>query len=134
MGALLLVIGPSSRLPPSADRLGAEGFTDMREGFKGGNIVMMLRRKSERMEGNYLPSTREFYHLYGLDREKFGFANPGAVIMHPGPMNRGVEIESALADDPEISLIQEQVEMGVAVRMSVLDVLSRRLPDGGPKQ
>lgn len=134
MGARIRLIGPPTLLPPSAERLGAEVFTDMREGLKGVDIVMMLRLQSERMEGNYFPSLREFYHLYGLDREKFAFANPGAVVMHPGPMNRGVEIESALADDPEISLIQEQVEMGVAVRMSVLDVLSRRLPNGGPKQ
>lgn len=134
MGARVRLIGPPTLLPPSAERLGAEIFTDMREGLKGADIVMMLRLQSERMEGNYLPSLREFYHLYGLDREKFAHANPGAVIMHPGPMNRGVEIESALADDPEISLIQEQVEMGVAVRMSVLDVLSRRLENGGPVQ
>lgn len=133
MGARVRLIGPPTLLPPSAERLGAEVYTDMREGLKGADIVMMLRLQSERMKGNYIPSLREFYQLYGLDREKLSFANPGAVVMHPGPMNRGVEIESSVADDPEISLIQEQVEMGVAVRMAVLDVLSRPLANGGPK-
>jgi aspartate carbamoyltransferase catalytic subunit len=133
MGARVRLIGPPTLLPPSAERLGAEVFTDMREGLKGADIVMMLRLQSERMKGNYLPSLREFYHLYGLDREKLSFANPGAVVMHPGPMNRGVEIESSVADDPEISLIQEQVEMGVATRMAVLDVLSRPLGNAAPR-
>lgn len=133
MGARVRLIGPPTLLPPSAERLGAEVFTDMREGLKGADIVMMLRLQSERMKGNYIPSLREFYQLYGLDREKLSFANPGAVVMHPGPMNRGVEIESAVADDPEISLIQEQVEMGVAVRMAVLDVLSRPLANAAPR-
>jgi aspartate carbamoyltransferase catalytic subunit len=133
MGARVRLIGPPTLLPPSADRLGVEVSTDMREGLKGVDIVMMLRLQQERMDSNYLPSLREFYHLYGLDREKFTNANKGAVVMHPGPMNRGVEIESSLADDPKISLIQGQVEMGVAVRMGVLDVLSRRLDNGGPR-
>lgn len=133
MGARVRLIGPPTLLPPSADRLGVEVFTDMREGLKGVDIVMMLRLQRERMTSNYLPSMREFYHLYGLDREKFSLANDQAVVMHPGPMNRGVEIESSLADDPKVSLIQGQVEMGVAVRMAVLDVLSRRLDNGRPR-
>lgn len=127
MGARVRLIGPPTLLPPSADRMGVEVSTDMHEGLKGVDVAMMLRLQRERMDSNYLPSLREYYRLYGLDREKFAMTNKDAVVMHPGPMNRGVEIESTLADDPDVSLIQTQVEMGVAVRMSVLDVLSRSL-------
>lgn len=133
MGARVRLIGPPTLIPPHADRLGVEVFTDMKEGLKGCDIVMMLRLQRERMAGTFLPSTREYFHLYGLDYEKLAIANEGALVMHPGPMNRGVEIDSAVADDPNISLIQEQVEMGVAVRMAVLDVLSRHLDNGGPQ-
>jgi aspartate carbamoyltransferase catalytic subunit len=90
---------------------------------------MMLRIQNERMEGALIPSVREYYHLYGLDREKLSFAKPSALVMHPGPMNRGVEIDSAVADDGEISLIRDQVEMGVAVRMAVLEALAANLPN-----
>jgi aspartate carbamoyltransferase catalytic subunit len=90
---------------------------------------MMLRLQMERMTGSFLPSQREYFHFYGLDREKLMLANPGALVMHPGPMNRGVEIDSDIADDIDRSLIQEQVEMGVAIRMAVLDALSRKLPN-----
>ena len=99
----------------------------MEDGLKDADVVMMLRLQMERMTGSFLPSTREFYRVYGLDAEKLALARPSAVVMHPGPMNRGVEIDSAVADDVERSLIQEQVEMGVAVRMAVLDALSRNL-------
>lgn len=133
MGARVRLIGPPTLIPPHADRLGVEVFTDMKEGLKGCDIVMMLRLQRERMAGTFLPSTREYFHLYGLDYDKLAIANDGALVMHPGPMNRGVEIDSAVADDPNISLIQEQVEMGVAVRMAVLDVLSRHLDNGGPQ-
>jgi aspartate carbamoyltransferase catalytic subunit len=92
---------------------------------------MMLRLQLERMEGAFVPSTREYFRFYGLDREKLKYAKPGALVMHPGPMNRGVEIDSPVADDSEISLIQEQVEMGVAIRMAVLDALARGLPHDG---
>jgi aspartate carbamoyltransferase catalytic subunit len=101
----------------------------MREALKGVDIVMMLRVQLERMAGPLLPSTREYFRFYGLDAAKLALAKPGALVMHPGPMNRGVEIDSAIADDVERSLIHEQVEMGVAIRMAVLDALARQLPN-----
>jgi aspartate carbamoyltransferase catalytic subunit len=97
----------------------------MRQGLKDADIVMMLRLQLERMGGAFIPSSREYFRFYGLDREKLAYARPGALVMHPGPMNRGVEIASDIADDVEVSLISEQVEMGVATRMAVLDALSR---------
>jgi aspartate carbamoyltransferase catalytic subunit len=103
----------------------------MHEGLKGVDIVMMLRLQLERMTGAFVPSTREYFRFYGLDREKLKYAKPSALVMHPGPMNRGVEIDSEVADDVEVSLIQEQVEMGVAIRMAVLDALARGLPREG---
>lgn len=129
MGASVHLIGPPTMIPSGIDRLGVHCFTNMREGLKGCDIVMMLRIQSERMQSALIPSTREYYHLYGLDYEKLSFAHPNALVMHPGPMNRGVEIDSALADDPERSLIAEQVEMGVAARMACLDMLARNLPN-----
>ena len=129
MGAQVHLIGPQTLLPVGAEKLGAHVFTDMREGLKGCDIVMMLRIQNERMEGALIPSVREYYHLYGLDREKLAYAKPYALVMHPGPMNRGVEIDSAVADDPERSLIRDQVEMGVAVRMAVLEALAANLPN-----
>jgi aspartate carbamoyltransferase catalytic subunit len=129
LGARMRLIAPRTLLPAGADRWGAEVFTDMTEGLKGADIVMMLRLQMERMTGSFLPSTREYFHFYGLDAAKLKLAKPGALVMHPGPMNRGVEIDSAIADDVERSLIHEQVEMGVASRMAVLDALSRQLPN-----
>ncbi len=129
MGAQVHLIGPQTLLPPASDTLGARVFTSMREGLEGCDIVMLLRLQDERMEGALIPSVREYYHLYGLDRAKLGFAKPNALVMHPGPMNRGVEIDSVLADDPAISLIRDQVEMGVAVRMAVLEALAANLPN-----
>jgi aspartate carbamoyltransferase catalytic subunit len=114
-------------MPSDADRWGAEVFHDMREGVFGCDVVMMLRLQLERMNGAFVPSMREYYRFYGLDWEKLSLAAPGAKVMHPGPMNRGVEIESTVADDPDVSLISEQVEMGVAVRMAVLSALAARL-------
>ena len=131
MGAQVRLIAPRTLLPANAERFGVEIFTDMREGLAGADIVMMLRLQLERMTGAFIPSTREYFRFWGLDREKLAYAKPGALVMHPGPMNRGVEIDSAVADDIEVSLIREQVEMGVAIRMAVLDALSRGLPDGG---
>ena len=125
MGARVRLIAPRTLLPADVDRLGVEIFTDMRKGLAGADIVMMLRLQLERMSGAFVPSTREYFRFWGLDREKLSFAKPGALVMHPGPMNRGVEIDSAVADDLEVSLIQEQVEMGVAMRMAVLDALAR---------
>jgi aspartate carbamoyltransferase catalytic subunit len=131
MGARVRLIAPRTLLPADADRFGCEIFTDMREGLRGVDIVMMLRLQLERMTGALVPSTREYFHFYGLDREKLKLAKPGALVMHPGPMNRGVEIDSDVADDLEVSVIQEQVENGVAIRMAVLDALSRNLAKEG---
>jgi aspartate carbamoyltransferase catalytic subunit len=103
----------------------------MKKGLEGADIVMMLRLQLERMAGAFIPSTREYFRFYGLDREKLAYAKKGALVMHPGPMNRGVEIDSAVADDIEVSVIHEQVEMGVAIRMAVLDALARNLPQEG---
>jgi aspartate carbamoyltransferase catalytic subunit len=131
MGARVRLAAPRTLLPADADRLGVEIFTDMREALAGADIVMMLRLQQERMAGAFVPSTREYFRFYGLDREKLKLAKQGALVMHPGPMNRGVEIDSVVADDIEVSVIQEQVEMGVAIRMAVLDALSRGLAAAG---
>jgi aspartate carbamoyltransferase catalytic subunit len=125
MGARVRLIAPKTLLPAEAARFGVEIFTDMRQGLQGADIVMMLRLQLERMTGAFVPSSREYFRFYGLDREKLAFAKPGALVMHPGPMNRGVEISSDIADDLEVSVIAEQVEMGVAIRMAVLDALAR---------
>jgi aspartate carbamoyltransferase catalytic subunit len=125
MGAQVRLVAPRTLLPTDAARFGVEIFTDMKAGLQGADIVMMLRLQLERMTGAFVPSTREYFRFFGLDREKLSYARPGALVMHPGPMNRGVEIDSAIADDTDVSLIQEQVEMGVAIRMAVLDALSR---------
>jgi aspartate carbamoyltransferase catalytic subunit len=125
MGARVRLVAPRTLLPSDAERFGVEIFTDMRKGLAGADIVMMLRLQLERMAGAFVPSAREYFHFYGLDREKLAFAAPHALVMHPGPMNRGVEIDSTVADDIEVSVIQEQVEMGVAMRMAVLDALAR---------
>jgi aspartate carbamoyltransferase catalytic subunit len=131
LGARVRLIAPKTLLPSDAERFGVEIFTDMHKGLAGADIVMMLRLQLERMAGAFVPSTREYFRFYGLDREKLALAKPGALVMHPGPMNRGVEIDSTVADDIEVSLIQEQVEMGVAMRMAVLDALARGLARGG---
>ena len=127
LGARVRLIAPKTLLPSDAERFGVEIFTDMRKGLAGCDIVMMLRLQLERMTGAFVPSTREYFRFYGLDREKLALAKPGALVMHPGPMNRGVEIASDIADDVQVSLIAEQVEMGVALRMAILDALSRGL-------
>ncbi len=127
LGARVRIIAPSTLLPPNASRFG-EVFTDMWAGIEGADIVMMLRLQNERMQGSYIPSSREFFHFFGLDQEKLDLAKPDALIMHPGPMNRGVEIASTIADHSR-SVIREQVEMGVAVRMAVLQALARNLPN-----
>jgi len=126
MGARVRVVAPRTLLPAAIDRLGVEVFTDMREGLKGVDIVMMLRLQLERMQGSFVPSLREYFHFFGLDYEKLGLAKPDALIMHPGPMNRGVEIDTEVADDIDRSLVRQQVEMGVAVRMAVLEALSQK--------
>ena len=130
LGAEVRLIAPKTLLPVGIERLGVKIFNDMREGLVDCDIIMMLRLQMERMTGSFIPSTREYFHYFGLDREKLSFAKPNALVMHPGPMNRGVEIDSTIADDRTISLIQEQVEMGVAVRMAALTALSRQLDRG----
>lgn len=125
MGARVRIIAPRTLIPSAVDRLGVEVFTDMNAGLKDADIVMMLRVQNERMRGSFIPSVREYFHFFGLDRERLAQAKPDALIMHPGPMNRGTEIDSDVADDVERSAIREQVEMGVAVRMAVLEVLAK---------
>ena len=126
MGARVRLIGPPTLVPGDADRWGCEVFHDMKEGLAGCDVVMMLRLQLERMTGALIPSTREYFRFWGLDREKLAWAAPNAKVMHPGPMNRGVEIDSDVADDLTVSLIQDQVEMGVAARMAVLAALAHR--------
>jgi aspartate carbamoyltransferase catalytic subunit len=128
LGARVRVIGPSTLLPAGIERMGVEVFRDMRKGLAGADIVMMLRLQLERMNGAFVPSLREYARFYGLDQDKLECARPDALVMHPGPMNRGVEIDSAVADSAR-SLINEQVEMGVAVRAAVLEALARNLPN-----
>lgn len=126
MGARVRVVAPPTLLPKDINRFGVDVYTNMTAGLKDCDIIMMLRLQTERMQGTFVPSTREYFHYYGLDREKLSAAKPDALIMHPGPMNRGIEIDSVLADDIDRSLIREQVEMGVAVRMACLDLLTRK--------
>jgi aspartate carbamoyltransferase catalytic subunit len=114
-------------MPAGADQWGVEIHHQMRSGLAGADVVMMLRLQLERMDGAFVPSTREYSRYWGLDSEKLAWASPGVKVMHPGPMNRGVEIESGVADDPDVSLIQAQVEMGVAARMAILTSLAARL-------
>ncbi len=121
------VIAPPTLLPAGIERMGVEVFQDLRAGLDGADVVMMLRLQRERMDGALVPSMREYYHRFGLDAEKLALAKPDAIVMHPGPMNRGVEIDGTLADDINVSVIQEQVEMGVAVRMAAMDLLARNL-------
>jgi len=125
LGANVRAVGPATLMPAALDRMSVTRFTDMDEGIAGADVVMMLRLQTERMQGGFVPSLREYHMLYGLTHERLVHAAPGAIVMHPGPMNRGVEIASAVADDPQRSTIAEQVEMGVAVRMACLDVLTR---------
>jgi len=127
MGARVRVVAPPTLLPAAVERLGVEAFSDMTAALAGCDIVMMLRLQTERMHGTFVPSIREYFRFFGLDRDKLKAAKPDALIMHPGPMNRGVEIDSEVADDIDRSLIREQVEMGVAVRMACLDALTQSL-------
>ena len=121
------LVGPPTLLPSGVEDFGVEVFHDMREGLRDVDVVMMLRLQKERMDGGFIPSEREYFHRYGLDAEKLSFAKDDAIVMHPGPMNRGVEIDGQIADDINRSVIQEQVEMGVAVRMAAMDLLARNL-------
>jgi aspartate carbamoyltransferase catalytic subunit len=122
LGARVRAVAPSTLLPAGISRMGVEVFHSMAEGLKGADVVMMLRLQRERMAGGFVPSVREYFRYFGLDAEKLKAAKDDALVMHPGPMNRGVEIASEIADGPQ-SVIQEQVEMGVAVRMAVMEAL-----------
>ena len=126
LAAEVRVIAPPTLMPAAIERMGVTAFTDFDAGIDGADVVMMLRLQNERMAGGYLPSLREYHAFYGLTPERLARAAPDALVMHPGPMNRGVEIVSSIADDPKRSAITEQVEMGVAVRMACLDILTRR--------
>lgn len=126
MAAEVRVAGPPTLVPDEAEAMGARVCRRMEDALDGADVVMMLRLQNERMDGAYVPSPREYHALWGLTAGRLALAAPDALVMHPGPMNRGVEIDSAIADDPERSAITEQVEMGVAVRMACLDVLTRR--------
>src|SRR5256885_2045036 len=134
MGARVRVVAPRTLLPAEVERLGVEVFHDMAAGLKDVDIIMMLRLQTERMHGSFVPSTREYFHFFGLDYDKLKLAKPDALIMHPGPMNRGVEIGSEVADDIDRSLIRHQVEMGVAVRMACLQILTRDISNRPPLQ
>ena len=120
LGAEVRTIAPATLIPKDIESLGVKVFYDMKNGLKNIDIIIMLRLQLERMSGSFVPSIREYFKFYGLDREKLKFAKPDALILHPGPMNRGVEIDSELADDIDRSAIFEQVQMGVAVRMACL--------------
>lgn len=121
------LIGPPTLMPAGIREFGVEVFDDMEEGLKDVDVVMMLRLQKERMDGGFIPSEREYFHRYGLTAEKLAYAKDDAIVMHPGPMNRGVEIDGNIADDINRSVIQTQVEMGVAVRMAAMDLLAQNL-------
>jgi aspartate carbamoyltransferase catalytic subunit len=129
LGVRVRVVAPSTLLPPGIERFGVKAFTDMREGLQDADIVMMLRLQRERMNGSFVPSVKEYFATSGWTGRSWRGRKPDALVMHPGPMNRGVEISSEVADGAQ-SLIREQVEMGVAVRMAVLEALARHLPNG----
>lgn len=126
LGAEVRVAAPPGLLPPALDMMNAQVFTNFNAAIGGADVVMMLRLQNERMQGQFIPSPREFRHLYGLTQSRLAKAAPDALVMHPGPMNRGVEIDSDVADSIDRSAIVEQVEMGVAMRMACLDVLTRK--------
>lgn len=119
------LIGPPTLMPSGIAEFGCEVYEDMHQGLQDVDVVMMLRLQRERMDGGFIPSEREYYHRYGLDADKLQVAKEDAIVMHPGPMNRGVEIDGDIADDINRSVIQDQVEMGVAVRMAAMDLLAR---------
>ena len=119
------LIGPPTLMPSQISEFGVEVYHDMHAGLRDVDVVMMLRLQKERMDGGFIPSEREYFQRYGLDYKKLSHAKDDAIVMHPGPMNRGVEIDGDIADDVTRSVIQEQVEMGVAVRMAIMELLSR---------
>ena len=124
LGADLRFVSPSTLMPANIDSFGVPTFTDLETGIAWADIVMMLRLQTERMQGREIPSQHEYFNLFGLNAEKLAKTAPDALIMHPGPMNRGVEIDSVIADDHNRSLITTQVEMGVAARMACLEAVA----------
>ncbi len=125
LGASVRLCAPPALMPDGVEAIGAQPFTSFDAALAGADVVMMLRLQTERMAGQFIPSAREYHHLYGLTQERLSNAAPDALVMHPGPMNRGVEIDSEVADMLDRSIITQQVEMGVAIRMACLDVLTR---------
>ena len=128
LGNKIRVVGPKTLIPKGIESLGVEVTHNMFDGLQDIDVVMVLRLQKERMDGGFLSSEREYFHYYGLDERKMQYANPNAIIMHPGPMNRGIEIDGDLADDINRSVITKQVEVGLAIRMAVLDLLTRGHP------
>ena len=126
LGAEIRLCAPPTLLPSDVDQWGCDVFHDLDEALKGCDAVMALRQQRERMTGGFVPSEREFFHLFGLTHDRLEAASPDVLVMHPGPMNRGVEIDSDVADMLDRSIITRQVEMGVAIRMACLDVLTRK--------
>ena len=122
LGAEVNIVAPTNLMPKDLEKFGVNKFSDMKKGLKDCDIVMMLRLQNERMNSSFLASNREYYEYYGLTPDKLDCAKNDALIMHPGPMNRGIEIDTNLADDINKSIIQEQVELGVAVRMACLKI------------
>jgi aspartate carbamoyltransferase catalytic subunit len=125
LGANINLVAPTTLLPRNIDKYKVNIYNDMREGIKNVDVIMMLRLQNERMLSSYIPSAREYFRYYGLDEEKLSIAKNDAIVMHPGPMNRGVEIDTSVADNVQ-SVIKDQVEMGVAARMAILEILSMR--------
>ena len=126
LGATVRLCAPPALMPAGIEAMGAEVFHDFDAALRGADVVMMLRLQTERMSGQFIPSAREYHHLYGLTKTRLAQASDQTLVMHPGPMNRGVEIDSEVADMIDRSIITQQVEMGVAIRMACLDVLTRR--------
>ena len=126
LGAEVNIISPTNLMPEDIEKFGVNKFSDMKKGLKDCDIVMMLRLQNERMTSSFLSSNREYYEYYGLTQDKLSCAKDDALIMHPGPMNRGIEIDTNLADDINRSVIKEQVELGVAVRMACLKIFCEK--------
>ncbi|MBX7535488.1 aspartate carbamoyltransferase catalytic subunit [Qipengyuania flava] len=126
LGATVRLCAPPALMPAGIEAMGAEVFHDFDAALQGADVIMMLRLQTERMSGQFIPSAREYHHLYGLTKTRLAQASDQTLVMHPGPMNRGVEIDSEVADMIDRSIITQQVEMGVAIRMACLDVLTRR--------
>ena len=126
LGAEVNIVAPTNLMPKDIEKFGVKTFSNMKDGVKDCDIVMMLRLQNERMSSSFLSSNREYYEYYGLTPDKLEKAKKDAIIMHPGPMNRGIEIDTKLADDINKSVIKEQVELGVAVRMACLKIFCEK--------